>query len=138
MNQLVSAAALVDQTLVAEARTYARSYFSLFGEEVSPSFVDLGNFSGVLVSLTEDPDIQQTAIQLQTAIDAAVVAEKHGANMSGSSGIAFHFPDSDLYYYTEFNDDFSPDYAESSVRFLEQSVWDEFLAYHYTGQAFDP
>ena len=138
MNQFVSAAASLDQSLVAEARTYSRSYFSLFGEEVSPSFVDLGNFSEVLATFTEDPGVQQTAIQLQTAIDSAVVAEKHGVNMSGSSGIAFHFPDSDLYYFTEFNADFPPYYAESSVRFLEQSVWDEFLNYHYTGEAFDP
>lgn len=138
MNQFVSAAAVLDQRLVAEARTYSRSYFSLFGEEVSPSFVDLGNFSEVLATFTEDPGIQQTAIQLQTAIASAVVAEKHGINMSGSSGIAFHFPDSDLYYFTEFNTDFPPYYAESSVRFLEQSVWDEFLAYHYTGEAFAP
>jgi hypothetical protein len=138
MNQFVSTVASVDQSLVAEARTYSRSYFSLFGEEVSPSFIDLGNFSEVLTSLTDDAAVQQTAVQLQTAIDSAVVAEKHGANMSGSNGIAFHFPDSDLYYYTEFNTEFPPYYAESSKRFLEQSVWDEFLAYHYTGEAFDP
>ncbi|HSL42934.1 MAG TPA: clostripain-related cysteine peptidase [Anaerolineales bacterium] len=138
MNQFVSAVAEVDQTLVAEARTYSRSYFSLFGEEVSPSFIDLGNFSQVLTTLTNDSSIQQTAVQLQTAIDSAVVAEKHGVNMSGSSGIAFHFPDSDLYYFTEFNTEFPPYYAASSSRFLEQSVWDEFLAYHYTGEVFAP
>jgi hypothetical protein len=138
MNQFVSAVASVDQGLVAEARTYSRSYFSLFGEEVSPSFLDLSNFSEVLTTLTDDADVQQTSVQLRTAIAGAVVAEKHGANMSGSSGIAFHFPDSDLYYYTEYNTEFPPYYQESSSRFLEQSVWDEFLAYHYTGQAFAP
>jgi len=138
MNQFVSATASLDQSLVAEARTYARSYFSLFGEEVSPSFIDLGNFSQMLATLTDDPDVQQAALQLQTAISSAVVAEKHGANMSGSNGIAFHFPDSDLYYYTEYNAEFPPYYAESSYKFLEQSVWDEFLAYHYTGEEFAP
>jgi hypothetical protein len=138
MNQFVAASTQVDQTLVAEARTYTRSYFSLFGEEVSPSFIDLGNFSEVLTTLTGDANIQQASIQLQTAISSAVVAEKHGINMSGSNGIAFHFPDSDLYYYTEFNSDFPAYYAESSVKFLEQSAWDEFLAYHYTGEVFDP
>jgi hypothetical protein len=138
MNQFVTAITSIDQTLVAEARTYTRSYFSLFGEEVSPSFIDLGNFSEVLTTLTDDPNLQQASVQLQTAIASAVVAEKHGINMSGSNGIAFHFPDSDLYYYTEFNSDFPPYYAESSAIFLQQSVWDEFLAYHYTGAAFDP
>ena len=138
MNQFVTAATSVDQTLVAEARTYTRSYFSLFGEEVSPSFIDLGNFAEVLTTMTDDAGVQQSAVQLRTAIDSAVVAEKHGINMSGSNGIAFHFPDSDLYYYTEFNEEFPPYYAESSTKFLEQSVWDEFLAYHYTGEEFAP
>ncbi|HSK65339.1 MAG TPA: clostripain-related cysteine peptidase, partial [Anaerolineales bacterium] len=138
MNLFLGAITEMDQSLVAQARTYTRSYFSLFGEEVSPSFIDLGNFAEVLTTLTDETEIQQTAIQLQAAISSAVVAEKHGPNMSGSNGIAFHFPDSDLYYYTEYNSDFPPYYAESSARFLEQSVWDEFLAYHYTGEAFAP
>ena len=138
MNQFVSTVALLDQTVVAEARTYSRSYFSLFGEEVSPSFIDLSNFSEVLTTLSDDASIQQSAIQLQSAISSAVIAEKHGANMSGSNGIAFHFPDSDLYYFTEYNTEFPPYYKESSARFLEQSVWDEFLAYHYTGEEFAP
>src|SRR6266498_2713569 len=138
MNQFVSAIASIDQGLVAEARTYTRSYYSIFGEDVSPSFIDLDNFSQVLATLTDDSNIQQTAIQLQTAISSSVVAEKHGSNMSGSNGIAFHFPDSDLYHYTEYNNDFPPYYSESSHKLLEQSYWDEFLAFHYTGQAFAP
>jgi hypothetical protein len=138
MNQFVSTMASLDQSLVAEARTYTRSYFSLFGEEVSASFIDLGNFSEVLAIVTGDAGIEQASVQLKAAIDSAVVAEKHGVNMSGSNGIAFHFPDSDLYYFTEFNSDFPPYYSESSYKFLEQSVWDEFLAYHYTGEEFAP
>lgn len=138
MNQFITAATTVDQELVAQARTYTRSYVSLFGDEVSPSFIDLGNFADVLISLTDDSAVGQAAVQLQTAVNAAVVAEKHGSNMSGSNGIAFHFPDSDTYYFTEFNSEFPPYYAESSQSFLEQSVWDEFLAYHYTGEEFAP
>src|SRR5215204_113821 len=88
--------------------------------------------------MNDDADVQQSAIQLQTAISSAVVSEKHGLNMSGSNGIAFYFPDSDIYYFTEFNSEFPPYYAESSHKFLEQSVWDEFLAYHYTGEEFSP
>src|SRR5919106_3658128 len=80
MNVFVTAITGLDQSLVAEARTYTRSYFSLFGEEVSPSFIDLGNFAEVLTTLTDDTAIEQAAVQLQTAIDAAVVAEKHGIN----------------------------------------------------------
>jgi hypothetical protein len=138
MNRFVSSITGLDQGLVAEARTYTRSYFSAFGEEVPPSFIDLGNFAEVLTTLTDDAGIQQAAVQLKSTISSAVVAEKHGMNMTGSNGIAFHFPDSDLYYYTEYNADFPPYYSESSAPFLEQSVWDEFLAYHYTGEEFAP
>ena len=138
MNQFVTAAASIDQGLVAEARTYARSYSSLFGEEVSPSFIDLGNFAEMLTTLTDDADTLQAAAQLEAAIHSAVITEKHGPKMAGSNGIAFHFPDSDLYYGTELNPDFSPHYVDSSRSFLEQSVWDEFLAYHYTGTEFAP
>jgi hypothetical protein len=138
MNQFISAAAFIDQGLVAEARTYTRSYLSLFGEDVAPSFIDLQNFSEVLASMTDDADVQQAASQLQVAVSSAVVSEKHGLNMSGSNGIAFHFPDSDIYYFTEFNTEFPPFYAESADKFLSQSVWDEFLAYHYTGEEFLP
>ena len=138
MNQFVSVMASLDQSEVAKARTYARNYYSVFGEELSPSYIDLGNFSEVLTNLTGDSSLQQATIQLQTAISSAVIAEKHGPGMSGSNGVSFHFPDSDLYYFTEFNSDFLPYYAESSSKFLEQSYWDEFLAFHYTGQAFAP
>ncbi|MGZ9163712.1 MAG: clostripain-related cysteine peptidase [Anaerolineales bacterium] len=138
MNQFVSTMASLDQGDVAKARTYARNYYSVFGEEVSPSFIDLGNFSEVLTNLTGDSSLQQAAIQLQTAIASAVVAEKHGPGMSGSNGVSFHFPDSDLYYFTEYNSDFPPYYLESSQTFLEQSYWDEFLAFHYTGEEFAP
>jgi hypothetical protein len=92
----------------------------------------------VLANLTGDSSLQQAAIQLQTAISSAVVAEKHGPGMAGSNGVSFHFPDSDLYYFTEFNSEFVPYYAESSAKFLEQAYWDEFLAFHYTGRAFAP
>ncbi len=130
MNQFIAAMALLDQSYVAEARTYSRSYESVFGEDFSRPYIDLDNFSETLTNLTNDSSAQQSAVQLQTAISSAVVAEKHGLNMSGSNGISFHFPDSDLYHFTELNSDFPPYYAESSNKFLQQSSWDEFLVPH--------
>ncbi|MFT3891654.1 MAG: clostripain-related cysteine peptidase [Anaerolineales bacterium] len=138
MNQFVSAMASIDQPTVAKARTYARSYFNLFGEDATPSFIDLENFSEVVADMSGDASVQQAAAQLKTAIASAVVSEKHGPNMAGSNGISFFFPDSDIYNFTELNSDFPPYYAESSYKFLEQSDWDEFLAYHYTGEDFVP
>ena len=138
MNQFVTAMVNVDDFTVAEARTYTRSYLTLFGDDSEPPFIDLGNFSEMLASMVDDAEVLRTASQLQTAIASAVVSEKHGLNMSGSNGIAFHFPDSDIYSFTELNSEFPPFYAESAVEFLNQSVWDEYLAYYYTGTEFAP
>jgi hypothetical protein len=138
MNQFVSSMATLDQATVAEARTYTRHYYPVFTEEFSEPFIDLGNFAEMLASLSGDPDLQQAAVQLRTAISSAVVAEKHGSGMSGSNGIAFHFPESDVYQLTELSGSFSPTYVEATTTYLEQSYWDEFLAFHYAGVAFAP
>jgi len=135
MNQLITTLAAVDQSWVAQGREYTRSYTSLFGEDVPSPFIDLGHFSDIMAT-TNDPAIQQANQQLQAAISSAVIAEKHGSRMEGSSGISFHFPISDVYTLTEYDNDSL--YAHSADSFLQQSAWDEFLAFHYTGQAFVP
>ncbi len=137
MNQFISAMAVIDQSWVAQGREYARGYYSIFGEDVPSSFIDLGNFAEIMAT-TNDPAVQQAYNQLHAAISSAVIAEKHGARMAGSSGISFHFPISDIYVLTEFTDETPVRYATDAAKFLEQSSWDEFLAFHYTGQAFVP
>lgn len=137
MNQFIATLAVVDQEWVAQGREYSRSYYSIFGEDVPSSFIDLGNFAEIMAT-TNDPAIQQATEQLRAAISAAVVAEKNGGRMAGSNGISFHFPISDIYILTEFTDETRVRYGTDAAGFLEQSSWDEFLAFHYTGQAFVP
>lgn len=137
MNQFINAMASLDQSQVAEARTYARSFYTIFGEDSSPPYLDLENFAQVLSTMTGDSGVEQAALQLQTAISLAVIAEKHGATMSGSNGVSFYFPDSDIYTFTELSGDFQA-YGDAISRFLQQSSWDEFMAFHYTGVAFAP
>jgi hypothetical protein len=137
MNRFIAALAVVDQEWVAQGREYSRSYYSIFGEDVPSSFIDLGNFAEIMAT-TNDPAVQQATEQLRAAISAAVVAEKNGGRMAGSNGISFHFPISDIYILTEFTDETLVRYGTDAARFLEQSSWDEFLAFHYTGQAFVP
>ncbi len=138
MNQFISVMASVDQTYVAQAREYTRSYYSIFGEDTPSPYIDLGNFADVLSSETGDAAVGQSTQQLKIAIAAALVAEKHGDRMSGSNGMSFYFPVSDIYSFTEYNTEFPPYYADSAAKFLEKSTWDEFLAFHYTGQEFVP
>jgi hypothetical protein len=137
MNQFINALASLDQSQVAEARTYARSFYSIFGEDASPSYLDLENFAEVLTSMTDDPTLQEAAVQLNIAISSAVIAEKHGSTMSGSNGVSFYFPDSEIYTYTELSGNFAA-YGDMLTRYLQLSSWDEFMAFHYTGEAYAP
>ncbi|MBM4426012.1 MAG: hypothetical protein FJ031_02105 [Chloroflexi bacterium] len=137
MNQFITTLTNVDQQWVAEGRGYTRSYYSVFGEELPSPYIDLSHFAEIMAT-TNDPAIVQSSQQLRTAIDAAVIAEKNGARMNGSYGMSFHFPISDIYIFTEFDNDAPLRYAVDAAAFLQQSSWDEFLAFHYTGQAYVP
>jgi hypothetical protein len=138
MNQFTSTMAAIDQGYVAQAREYTRSYYSIFGKDTPSPYIDLGNFAEILAGQSGDSAVAQAAQQLKIAISSAMVAEKHGQRMAGSNGISFYFPISDIYIYTEYNDKFPPLYAQSAASFLQQASWDEFLAFHYTGEPFAP
>ena len=136
-NQFISTLAAVDQQWVAQGRQYTRAYYSVFDERLPSPYIDLVNFAEIMAT-TNDPAIVQANEQLRTAAGNAIVAEKHGPGMAGSYGISFHFPISDIYIFTEFSDDAPLRYGIDAAAFLETSSWDEFLAFHYTGQAFVP
>lgn len=137
MNQFISTLANVDQEWVAQGRQYTRSYYSVFDESLPSPFIDLINFAEIMAT-TNDPAIVQANEQLRIAAGNAIISEKHGSGMAGSYGISIHFPISDIYQFTEFSNDAPLRYGIDAASFLEQSSWDEFLAYHYTGQAFVP
>src|SRR5690606_17111747 len=44
LNQFAYQLQRMDQRVVAQARSYAQSYTSIFGSNVPPSFIDLGHF----------------------------------------------------------------------------------------------
>ena len=122
-----------DQSLVAEARSYAQSYTSIFGKEVPPSYIDLGHFSALLARNATDGRVQQAATGVVQALQQAVIAEKHGNGKRGSTGLSIYFPNSTLYR--------SPlagpqSYNLIADRFVSTSLWDDFLAFHYTDRNF--
>jgi hypothetical protein len=64
-----------------------------------------------------------------------VVAEKHGPGKPGATGVSIYFPNSQLYG----NPITGPEsYTAIARRFVQDSLWDDFLAYHYTGRSFAP
>lgn len=134
LNDLSYALQDIRQPVVAQARNYARSFTSVFGKNVPPSYLDLGNFAQLLKRESGDPQVALAVDQLVANIGEAVVAERHGRNKSGSSGLSIYFPNSQLYQSPAAG---AQSYTEVANRFARDSLWDEFLAYHYTGRRFE-
>jgi hypothetical protein len=135
MNDFAYALQDEDQRLVAEARSYAQSYTSIFGREVPPSYIDLGHFAILLANNTSNQRVKQAATQLVGSLQETIVAERHGTGKKGSTGLAIYFPNSTLYS--------SPltgpqSYTAIASRFASESLWDDFLAYHYIDRVFEP
>jgi hypothetical protein len=139
VNDLAVALTNIDQEIVAQARAYAQSYTSTWWDGIPPSFIDLGHFTAVLLDNTDDPGVRQAAENVQTALAQSVVAEKHGDERPGSSGLTIFFPNSELYEVTFLGSDIGYDqYTSFAGRFATASLWDDFLTYHYAGESFDP
>src|SRR5512143_2578267 len=114
--------------LIAEARTYAESYTSLFGREVPPSYIDIGNFVMLMRANTREAGTKQAAEAVIASLRKAVVAEKHGQGKKGSTGLAIYFPNSTLYSSPMTG---PQSYTGLADRFAAESLWDDFLAFHY-------
>ena len=134
MNDFSYALQDEDQRLVAEARNYTQSYTSIFGRQVPPAYIDLGHFALLISSNTSNARVKQAAESLVSNLGDAIIAERHGNGKKGSTGLAIYFPNSTLYS--------SPiagpqSYTAIASRFASTSLWDDFLAYHYTDRSFD-
>ena len=124
-----------DQRGIAQARNYAQSFTSVFGRSVPPSYLDLSNLVSLIKQSTQNSQVQQAADALQASIDQAVIAERHGQKKPGATGMSIYFPNSQLYRNQATG---AQSYAEIASRFAQDSLWDDFLAYHYTGRQFSP
>ena len=133
LNALAYSLQNVDQRAVAQARTYSQSFTSIFGRDVPPSYIDLGNFAQQLAQATGDSTISQAVSQLMAAIDEVVIAEMHGPKVPGANGVSIYFPNSQLYRSANAG---PQSYNVAANRFAGASLWDEFLNFHYTGQTF--
>ncbi len=136
VNQLAVALAGIDQAPVAQARAYAQSYESVFSDIDSPSFIDLGHFVDLILDGVGDPAVAQAAQQVKSALAQTVVAEVHGEERPGSSGVSIYFPNSTE--YTGTFDGGMINYPSSIGRFATASLWDDYLTFHYANEAFDP
>ena len=65
-----------DQALIASARTYARSYTSIFGREVPPSFIDLGHFVQLVAKETRNSNVKNKASNLINTVKCCYCCRK--------------------------------------------------------------
>ena len=135
VNELVTALPAADQSAVAASRSYAQSFTSVFEKGIPDSFLDLGHFTELLSEETGDADVVNAAKNVSAALSQTILAEKHGDLLPGATGLAFYFPNSELYEMTT-DEDFGS-YTSIANRFAAASLWDDFLAYHYTGKEMD-
>ncbi|MGC8780141.1 MAG: clostripain-related cysteine peptidase, partial [Anaerolineae bacterium] len=133
VNDYAVALQRVDPRAIARARSYAQSFTSIFGSKTPPSYIDLGHFVQLLKRMTGDKEVNAAGDRVLAALRKAVIAEKHGPEKPGATGIAIYFPVSPLYA----NPYAGPQsYTAIARRFATESAWDEFLAYFYTGRRF--
>lgn len=123
-----------DQSHVAQARSYAQSFTSVFGKDVPASYIDLGHFAQLLAQYRTTSEVIQAGQAVRAAINEVVVAEKHGPKVPGATGISIYFPNAQLYGNAAAG---AKSYTAIAERFSLHSLWDEYLAYHYGGREFE-
>lgn len=133
VNQLAYALQREDQSVVARARTYAQSYTSIFGKNVPPSYIDLGNFVQLLQRDSSNSAVRSAAAVVLEDLKKVVIAEKHGSEKPGSTGISIYFPNSQLFQNAMAG---PRSYTKAADRFANESLWDDFLTFHYTNSSF--
>jgi hypothetical protein len=134
VNDLAYNLQAVNQRGVAQARSYAQSYTSIFGSQAPASYIDIGHFVQLLQQAGASGELAQAGERVLGAINQTVIAEVHGPQRPGSTGISIYFPVSQLY-----RSDLAgpPSYAAIAQRFAQTSLWDDLLLFHYTGRQFE-
>lgn len=134
LNELAFQLQQADQRDVAKARNYAQSFTSVFGSNVPPSYIDLGNFAGLLKQASRSPQVSQAVDGVLAALSDSIVSARRGNNRPGATGVSIYFPNSQLFKNPATG---LQSYNVVAGRFVQDSLWDEFLAFHYTGRSFD-
>lgn len=134
LNNLCAVLQTADQRPAAKARNYAQSYTNIFGKQVPPAYIDLGHWLKLLQQADGSSGVNSAADGVLSALRAAVVAEKHGPSLPGSTGMAIYFPNSQLFRAPAAG---PQSYTVIASTFAGASLWDDYLVFHYTGRGFD-
>ncbi len=134
LNELAFQLQQADQRDVAKARNYAQSFTNVFGSDTPSSYIDLGNFAGLLKQASRSPQVSQAVDGVLAALGDSIVSSRRGNNRPGATGVSIYFPNSQLFKNAATG---LQSYNVVAGRFVQDSLWDEYLAFHYTGRAFE-
>jgi hypothetical protein len=123
-----------DQSVIAGARSYTLAFTNVFTEKGFSGYIDLGNFVQLLQSESSDENVQKLSGDVLAGVKQAVIAEKHGSGKQGATGVAIYFPNSSL-YKSPYSGPQS--YTAVASRLAKNSLWDDFLAFHYNDRSFE-
>jgi hypothetical protein len=126
LDNLIEAMMETDQDPYAEARAYAQAFETPFDESLPSPYIDLGHFVTILMEENISRDVDRAGAALLKALDRAVIAERHGPDRPGASGISIYFPVFDMY---DWEDNLG--YSEVAARFTRVSQWDEYLDFFF-------
>jgi len=97
----------------------------------NPEYVDLHDFAGQIYNHVSDATIRAAALDVTSAVNTAVIRERHGSSWPGAHGISIYFPESEVGY------DIRYDGSQGWLQFTANTQWDEWLHAFYTGVAYD-
>jgi hypothetical protein len=135
VDELAYALQSDDQSTIAGARSHALAFTNVFTEKGFSGYIDLGSFVQLLQNESGDENVQNLSGKVLAGIKQAVIAEKHGSSKKGATGVAIYFPNSSL-YKSPYSGPQS--YTAVAGHFAKNSLWDDFLAFHYNDRSFEP
>ncbi|MFZ1554488.1 MAG: clostripain-related cysteine peptidase, partial [Anaerolineae bacterium] len=132
VNRLSTQLAGLERSKITSARANAQGFENAFDESSASPYIDLGHFVKLLRSQSGSAAVKQAADAVLAAMGQAVVAQRHGPERPGATGISIYFPSRTL-YRTQDN----WQYTRIASRFAQVSGWDDFLAAHYGSRRSD-
>lgn len=137
LNDFAFALTTVDPTAIAQARTYAQAFETVFDPEAPSPYLDLGHFAKLVAEFAQSDEVDAALKALQKAYKAAILAEISGSQRPAASGFSIFFPTPDLLVAVGMAES-ELSYTGYASRFAGASLWDDFLLFHYTNFDLDP
>jgi hypothetical protein len=137
LNDFAFALTAVDPTAIAQARTYAQAFETVFDPKAPSPYLDLGHFAKLAAEFAESDEVDAALKALQKTYKAAILAEISGNQRPGASGFSIFFPTPELLVAVGTAAS-EQSYTGHASRFAGASLWDDFLLFHYTNFDLDP